>query len=404
MKTRVLASVSLGIVLVALIFTGGASSSADVAATPVNVAYEEEIAALQNSARKGFAGTFAGLWADETSVHVAFTESAEKSLSSLAEDFPAPDLLVAETRDATEQELTRTQQRMVADRESVRDGSLQISTVGDARYDLLVDLPANEVRATFADAPTGAQSEFQARYGDQVRVKEGPLVEPVDCTRNDCRYNMKAGLRIMSDLAPDNTYGICTSGFVVQGPGGNENVLSAAHCSRTERRHGPISGTIGQRFGDVVDQKQSGSVDSERISIASSWEGRGSIYLSGSTPGRLVDGRTSYSDMFVGKSVCKSGQTTGYNCGHITCLDASPSYVTNGNNFLCARRQGGTGQELCAGSGDSGSPVFSGDPAIAHGILSGSTTNGCWESDWYLLFGHIEYALGQLDATLVQGT
>ena len=97
---------------------------------------------------------------------------------------------------------------------------------------------------------------------------------------------------------------------------------------------------------------------------------------------------TPWASEYVGESVCKYGEVTGYGCGTISTKFYAPSYVPNpyaaftivGNNCT---------SKLSIG-GDSGSPVFWNNSAL--GIVSGKYTDLFCLSHTQLIFDAIDFA------------
>lgn len=386
MRKRAIAMLASGILMLSL---GAGVSMAQEDGNPSDLGGEEmqsAIAALQIDARKDFPDTFAGLWVeDQKMVHVAFTQQPEESVKSVSGGFPQPEALQPELRPNSEATLEALKGELVEDREQVRDGALEIGDTTDANYDLALDPKSSEIDALFKDAPKDSQAAFSARYGDDVKVTSGAVSEPTDCTRADCRYTLRGGLRAESDVFDGNQISVCTTGFAIHGPSGADQILSAAHCPRSIRRNGD------ERYGEVKDEQQAARVDAERHSINfNGFDSRAWIYLEPGATSREIHDKKTWDEMYVGQPVCKTGQTSGKTCGDVLSVDVSPSYVQNSSKFI--------GSEACVQSGDSGSPFYWANTAL--GITSGTATVSCSNSAYFSIFGQIQFALGALDATL----
>ncbi|MDQ3740073.1 MAG: S1 family peptidase, partial [Actinomycetota bacterium] len=277
-------------------------------------------------------------------------------------------------------DLRARQAAMIEDRAHARAGLLLLPGADGGRYDIWIDEPANALVVRLENGSPAAAAAFRGRYGDDVVVQSGPIAQPDDCTRSDCRYDLRGGLMVYSDT------GSCTSAFTVRRNWNDaKNLSSAAHCPDPWRRHG------GQKYGEVGEQQQYGKVDFERHTVADNgFDAKPWIYVDQDHKSRDVLDRGQYSGLQVGDEVCKSGITTYKTCGNVLSKTFSPSYVDNGNDFIQAK--------YCSEPGDSGAPVFIGNKAL--GINSGSTS-GCGQPTDYAIFGHIEFAQEALNVRVM---
>jgi streptogrisin C len=386
-----------GTALVLLTVMSGAAvaedaSGASGSGVPITPALDDAIGALQPVAQNLWPDTYAGLWVHETedgvvhSVSLGFTEDATAKVAQLAEGFPEPELLQPVILARSLHELENRQQRMIADREAARKGTLVLPGVSGARYNLDIDIRRNALVVTVEDSSSVAVATFKGLYGEDVIVEQGDLGGPEACTRADCRYNLRSGLKTVFD----GTW--CSTAFTVVTSVGNRNILSAAHCGGGDvgnaRHHG------GERYGTVIDQHKGGRVDAERHSRWDPFAMKAWIYVDTDHKAVGVKERSSWDTLGVGTHACKSGATTGKSCGEITSKHFSPSWVPNSERFVKT--------DYCAGGGDSGSGVYRKDNwSRAHGIHSGGGSGSCSDASDWSAFGHIQYALGALDVTLV---
>lgn len=337
---------------------------------------------LEPEARRRWPSTFAGLWqVGEGRVFVAFTAAADANVGELRRDYPSDSReLVAVTLPRSLAELEALQEQMITDREASRVPGLAPLP---PRYDLGIDLPLNTVYATVPQLDPVTQVAFASRYG-VVRVDAGALAVPDvrTCTRANCGTSLRAGLRV-----PDENGVACSSAFVVRSNGGGLNLLSAAHCPGSERYHG------GAKYGNVIDEQYAFRVDAERHGINSNFGASASMVIDGKERMRPVEADISWSQLRVGRRVCKTGWKTGKTCEDILDKHFSPDYVSNGRRFIKA--------DYCAKGGDSGGAVYRG--RTAYGVHSGGTDLPCRNPDEFSVFGSIEYVKEALGVTVVTG-
>lgn len=313
---------------------------------------------------------------------MVFTQDAAANVAQLGHAFPRPELLQAATVDRSLQELEARQEAMIADLELVREGLLSIVGVPGADYDLSISVPRNALIVVLEDANAEAVRAFQLRYGSDVIVEQGPIAVPDDCTRMDCRYNLRSGLRV------DNVDGGgCSSAFTVRIPSGTRQLLSAGHCTGVRRFH------AGEEYGEVRQSEQSGRVDAERHSVVAPFEARARILVDSGEKDRVVGDTGTWESLLTGIEICMSGATSGKKCGDVLEKHFSPSYVPDGNRFIKTT--------YCGEGGDSGAGVYRKDRA--DGIHSGGAPRSCGDPQDYSLFGHIEYAQNRLSVTVVTG-
>ncbi|MFL1380728.1 MULTISPECIES: S1 family peptidase [unclassified Nocardiopsis] len=156
--------------------------------------------------------------------------------------------------------------------------------------------------------------------------------------------------------------GRCTIGFSARGGGNVEGFLTAGHCGRVGDVFQGPNGPIGVFRHSVFP----GS-DGAFVQVSPPWvvtnlvERYSTTYLqvTGSTPAP------------VGSAVCLSSPTYGWQCGTLQARNQTVSYPQGSVQGLFRTN-------LCAGPGDSGAPIVSGNQA--QGIVSGgsgSPGTGC---------------------------
>lgn len=338
---------------------------------------EPVIGSMHADAQRLWGDTYAGTWIDHAAggrINVAFTADAAKHVGEMKRSFPRPEklhpVLVPRSMAELEAELTR----MVADREEVRAGRLSFPGVDGVRYDMKVDVARNAVVVVVDDEDPRTRGAFASRYGQHVIVEATGVAEPTACTRADCRHSLRSGLRA------ESTNGWCTLAFAVSG-----GILSAAHCPDTARQHAFTS------YGSVTANSQINRADAERHSVSLNGFHAGAyLWVSSSETARRITSVGLWGNLVVGASACKSGITTGTDCGVVQNTNVSVHWVPSSTRFVQA--------DYCSDPGDSGSGVYSGNQAL--GINSGGANVTCSASD-YGLFGHIEYAQSQLGVTVL---
>jgi streptogrisin D len=321
---------------------------------PASVIVEEReitpaVAAIQARLRSD--PDFAGLWIEKTTeirVVVAFTRDAEGRAAGLTTDFPDRVDVRGVSADwslnALESVFSKVQQ-------AARDAEL-----GNRRFDLWIDQKANTVRATAVDGPAKDWLEKTAGSGAPLEVSVGKIAVPEAC-RADCYPNAYGGISGNS----------CSAGFTAI-RGGVLGILSASHCSDAL-----ANGT--HSLGPVVVAKELDNVDAQWHALPSGWLNPSAVLLTDAPTFRSVNSVQSASGDFVGQTVCKSGQATGYTCGQITGLNYAPGFIPFSFGFRTA--------SYASEGGDSGAPVFADTSAV--GIHAGKIVGGSQNA----IYGHI---------------
>lgn len=258
---------------IALSLTAGVIATIGPSATLAGVNSEQEqdpvaaladaIETLEPQARDLWPESFAGVWLGEEGVggtiFIAFTDGAKERVAALADSFPQPELLQPVTLDSSMTDLEARQDVMIAERELVRLGELVLPGVSGAEYDLDIEVSNNALVVLTEDDDPVATESFKARYGDDLIVEITQVAVP-ECTRSDCRYELRSGLETV-----DPGEGSCSTAFAAKTPDGTRQILSAAHCGGSGsgdigngRRHG------GERYGEVREQQFRWRVDAER--------------------------------------------------------------------------------------------------------------------------------------------
>lgn len=338
-------------------------------------------------------------------VHVAFADNAVLNTTDLvtASQFAFPEVLVPVDVATPLAQLEQLLDLMSLEREAVRAGDLTIGGVTTNKYDLAVDLPTNAVQVI---APLDAgelvvwQAAFAARYGPLVDVVAGSITGPQGCrSRNNCGPNLRAGLRVGSE---GGYY--CSSAFTVT-KGGERRLLSAGHCGNSSGCRGADKRAPrfhhGRRYGVVDDQACSQQVDAETHSANRAFGLRPWLAVNRQDTRHPVKASTEWNETIEGLTrICKSGAASSLRCGQVTNKYLAPSYVPRSSRFVMTN--------YCAIPGDSGAAVYRRIlKGRAEGIHAGGNVDGparC--ANWnpkrdFSVYGHIEYALQALNASMV---
>ena len=346
--------------------------SLDEAASRIDL--QDDIGVLGADAQHQWPETFGGLWIDHRAggkVFVAFASDAGARVEALRGRFARPDLLQPVDVAKSRRELEARQLQMVAEREEARAGRLTFPGVTGARYQIDIDVRRNTLIVGVEDARQATVAAFQARYGDDVLVEQMRAPELDACTRTDCRYTLRSGLKTNS----------CTLAFTANA---RTRVLTAGHCSDGNQTHG--TEVYGMSEASIF----AGRVDAQKNTVTNGFGASASVYVGSATVARKVTSVGLWANLAVGTVVCKSGVTTEETCDQVESTDFAWSEVPSGNRFIKTL--------YCALGGDSGSGVYIGNQAV--GIHSGGASGPCEQEGDYSVFGHIEYARSALGVTI----
>ncbi|MDR1151821.1 MAG: S1 family peptidase, partial [Bifidobacteriaceae bacterium] len=185
-------------------------------------------------------------------------------------------------------------------------------------------------------------------------------------------------VRALADTVPagskylTSTYHACTLGFWGYDSSGQPVALTAGHCAKNAS--GPVSKMQSADPWGESGAAESGSFGAFHLGMYGSGYDATLVLsnLEQSAPGHVdVFGSAGpqrvpvygWTAPVVGANVCKSGARTGWTCGVITELPKDFVVSDEGSPTVS-----GMSTTLCSASGDSGSPILSGNYAV--GILS----------------------------------
>jgi streptogrisin C len=234
-------------------------------------------------------------------------------------------------------------------------------------YGWYVDVKSNSVVVGIGKGAQAAGIDFVARSGADART----VRFVVEAEQPTLRATVKGGLGYLRDPGDGYLYA-CSVGFNVA-KGSTPGYVSAGHCGDAgepayfegsagtgpQWTLGPQVGTFaassfpnpGQTGNDWSwVQVSSGNTQSPTVY---GW-GKGDVTVKGSTAAA------------VGAAICRSGRTTGWQCGTIEAKGQTVSY-SSGETILNLTRT-----TACSEGGDSGGSFVTG-PGQAQGVLSGGS-------------------------------
>ncbi|WP_411104069.1 putative Ig domain-containing protein [Streptomyces sp. cmx-4-9] len=336
------------------------------------IAAEHEASRAATLIRAGLGDRVAGLWfeAADGRLHAAVTGAAEAA--------------AVRRTGATAHEVQHT-------RAQLDEAAQTVGRWAEGVPGLLswgTDVRGNRVEVTVdpdrSSAETTALRTRLAGLGDLVRI-----VESRD------RPRQQGGSVVGGEKWTPGSESPCSIGFpVTRTSGGAQAFLTAGHCtndadqpaygkdgSRVGTSNKGGAGSVNAREGDfgIVDVDQAAWALAPTVS---GW-GKGDVTLTGSAEG------------VVGMAVCRSGQTTGFQCGEVTKVNQSVDYgnvVIDGLSYSSA----------CSAGGDSGGSYVSATGGKAVGLHSGGGEATCsgGSGQKYTIFQPVNEALARFGATL----
>lgn len=180
-------------------------------------------------------------------------------------------------------------------------------------------------------------------------VASPPAVAPATAAQDSVRTVLRAGEEFVV-----NDQDLCSTGFAVIGPAGQDGFLSAGHCGRAGQQ---VQTPQGAPLGGFVASDFPGT-DYGWVATDAGFVGSAAVSRHDGTVaavhGAAIAG--------VGAPVCMSGRASGWHCGTITAVEQTVSYDQGIVSGL-------TATSVCSDGGDSGGVFISGDQA--QGITSG---------------------------------
>ena len=226
-----------------------------------------------------------------------------------------------------------------------------------------VDLPSNTVVVAIGRGQQAAGVNFVARSGADARTVRFVVEDEAPTLR----ATLKGGLGYLRNPGDGYLYA-CSIGFNAT-RSGSPVFISAGHCGDAGEKvylEGSPQWTLGPQIGtfgasSFPNPGQTGN-DWSYVNVASVNTLTATVYGWGSGD-VTVHGSTSAA---VGAAVCRSGRTTGWQCGTIEAKNQTVNY-SSGETILNLTRT-----TACSEGGDSGGSFITG-PGQAQGVLSGGS-------------------------------
>jgi hypothetical protein len=188
--------------------------------------------------------------------------------------------------------------------------------------------------------------------------------------RGNCGSPLRGGLSISGGGQ------VCTSGWVAKAAGGSQKyIVTAGHCIQHGGGIGVNWSHNGAPFGrsDSELYWDGTTSDAGDIKLTSDPGTDNLVYASSASDQRSMTKRFADSDMPVGTYMCRSGQTTGWTCGHVSAIDQT---VNPGPEHYTIKHQWKV--DFGSNLGDSGATMMS--LSTYGGIFSSLTTTESWYS------------------------
>ncbi len=187
-----------------------------------------------------------------------------------------------------------------------------------------LDEVRNLVRIGVSALTPALSKALTERYGELVLVAPEPAFHVTHCvSRLHCAEPDKGGLKIIANGVP------CTSGFLGRPVGSSTPlyVLTAGHCIQVAGGLSKIWKHDGVTLGDgaIEDFYNGSNADSGAIDDVET-AGKNFVYAGSSSDIRAITGKYSNATQAQGVVVCRSGVTSGYDCGTIAATNQSIPY------------------------------------------------------------------------------
>jgi hypothetical protein len=288
---------------------------------------------LQVVLKKEYADVFGGLWVEydpKFAIAVGVLEGHGKDVQPVIDEFGL-------TADARFQEVQKT----LLELENDLDAVMAAAPFG-VDYAYGIDQSEGRIKI-FVDSGSDFQLFAATELPSSADLVQQGLPEPA--------VEVYGGLDLSNG---------CTSGFSVQVTSGStEGVTTAGHCDNTTSYNGqnlPWQDGLQQDSTDAQWHTTPNLTDPNKIRVSNS----------GTT--RNVTSRKPLNQMVEGENVCKYGRVTNFDCGEIDIVPYNPGdqCVDSSNNTYAFVIPNPNAGDMAEG-GDSGGPVFHGNPAKAYG-------------------------------------
>jgi hypothetical protein len=163
----------------------------------------------------------------------------------------------------------------------------------------------------------------------------------------------------------------CTAGFNVFDGNRELGIITAGHCVN-DLTYKPTRTKL-----DYQNESDDGNYDVQwskqhiRQSVTPEQQKNSIDLINGPIASMDINGVTPSTSYTVGKTICKSGVVTGYNCGQVIKMNHLELYPKNTNHVGSYVEVHNANDELMTDFGDSGGPVFAPDDNSAYGVIHG---------------------------------
>ncbi|KAH8173729.1 alpha-lytic protease prodomain-containing protein [Sarocladium implicatum] len=307
----------------------------DAREATARVAWERKAGDVISQLRESMGDSFAGAWVENgKTIHVGVTDESKVSQVKAA---GASATVVSNSLNKL-QEAKKALDKIVKEQPQTFKASTKSDQSGIASF--YVDVQANKlILKALSDSTTDAE-----KLAKEVGLSESEF-EVVTVKQMPKPFIVGGDAYIIDNAAR------CSVGFAVQG-----GFVSAGHCG------GPgasITYTDGGALGTMARSDFPGN-DMSFIETVGGTDLPPTVGTWGAGDQTILGSSVSPS----GSAVCRSGSTTGYQCGTIGSFDVTLNYAEGSVSGL-------TGTTACAEGGDSGGSFFSGDQA--QGVTSGGS-------------------------------
>jgi len=325
-------------------------------AARLQMTLEDGVPGLGATLKEALGPDFSGLWlrhAPAFSVHVSGVGNHAADVAAVIAGTPYADLTTFESAGLTFVEL-----------DTLARTSAEWVTVP---HDLEIDIVHNQVVVHLAEKDRG-RVDLGGRRG--VSLLYGPnLGGPT--------AEIYAGMNLTS----------CTAGFTVRSGGNVTGITTAAHCANAQSFNGtslPYQGSKSNTT-DVQWHTTPNLTDAGKIKL-------------GPTTYRLVTGHLAYTDVYNGMTLCKYGNSTGYDCGEVTSIGYLPVWISPSSPYF--GRLTNCSTDMSTG-GDSGGPIFHNGSAV--GLTSGYDSINIFCEDENIFAFLYPFATNALDIGVILG-
>lgn len=283
---------------------------------------------------------FAGLWVDQEeggTIHIGVNspdnEVSEEAKGKIKELYYKPDKVEFYKADFSKDELHDMSKKIYGNRDMLeKEYDINIDSIS-------TDLKNQRLIVRMENSTSDKKQIVKDLYDEDMITFDSPQKGGDDASRTDKQHPLWGGLA----LSPD-----CTIGFTAEDRSSSDTyAITAGHCDNTTYSQG------GENIGDTVERKNSGSVDAQTISIASS--NTSPWVFDGASPHQLKNWEKA-GEGYEGQHVTMSGRS-GNHHGEVT--DTYFNTSINGTSFTNL-----TAADYSRQGGDSGGTIYNGSTLV----------------------------------------